>query len=276
MFELPEIYNLARQINEELVGKAIRRGRLGNTAHKFVWYNLSHADFERLVEGKTVGEAWAKGKWLFVSLEPDFVLVLGEWGGKVLHHAPGSQVPGKFHLYLLFQDDSFLTATTQMWGAVELRKRGDEESGEYVRNMRATPTDPDFTFDYFRALVDKLAGGKKRSAKGLLTQDQILPGLGNAIAQDILFRAGLHPKRPISDLGPKEIRLLYDTIVGTVEEVKEKGGRYDEYDLSNNRGGYVRIMDRAALRRPCPGCGGEVLKIQYLGGACYLCPTCQT
>jgi formamidopyrimidine-DNA glycosylase len=276
MFELPEIHNLARQVNEELVGKTIRRGRLGNTPHKFVWYNLSHADFERLVEGKTVAEAWAKGKWLFVSLEPGFVLLLGEWGGKVLHHAPGSRVPGKFHLHLLFRDDSFLTATTQMWGAVELRKRGDEESGEYVRNMRATPTDPDFTFDYFRALVDSLAGGKKRSAKGLLTQDQILPGLGNAIAQDILFRAGLHPKRPISDIGPHEVRLLYDTIVGTVEEVKEKGGRYDEYDLSNNRGGYVRIMDKAALRRPCPGCGGEVLKIQYLGGACYLCPTCQT
>jgi formamidopyrimidine-DNA glycosylase len=208
------------------------------------------------VEGKTVGEAWAKGKWLFVALEPGLVLLLGEWGGKMLFHPPGSKVPEKFHLYLLFQDDSFLTATTQMWGAVELRKRGDEEGGEYVRNMRTTPTDPEFTFEYFTALVEKLSEGRKRSAKSLLTQDQILPGLGNAIAQDILFRAGLHPKHPISEFGPHEKRLLFDAIVGTVDEVKEKGGRYDEYDLFNNRGGYVRIMDREALRRPCQGCGG--------------------
>ena len=276
MFEMPEFLTLARQMNETLKGKKIQRGQLGNSPHKFVWYNRSHDEFEKLTKAKIVGKARAKGKWLFISLEPDSVLLLGEWGGKVLYHTPGSRVPEKFHLHLLFQDDSFLTATTQMWGAVELRERGDEESGEYIRNMRATPTDPEFTFDYFRTLVDGLAGGKKRSAKGLLTQDQILPGLGNAIAQDILFRAGLHPKRPISDIEPHELRLLYDTIVGIVEEVKGKGGRYDEFDLFNNRGGYVRVMDKAALRRPCPGCGGEVLKIQYLGGACYLCPYCQT
>ena len=53
------------------------------------------------------------------------------------------------------------------------------------------------------------------------------------------------------------------------------GGRYDEFDLYGNRGGYVRIMDKNATGRPCPACGGEVAKVQYLGGACYLCPDCQ-
>ena len=57
--------------------------------------------------------------------------------------------------------------------------------------------------------------------------------------------------------------------------VIEKGGRYDEYDLYGERGGYVRIMDKNAAGHPCPNCGSTVEKIQYLGGACYLCPTCQ-
>ena len=60
-----------------------------------------------------------------------------------------------------------------------------------------------------------------------------------------------------------------------VTEVIDKGGRYDEYDLYGNRGGYVRLMDKNAVGRPCPECGGDVQKIQYLGGACYLCPSCQ-
>jgi len=55
----------------------------------------------------------------------------------------------------------------------------------------------------------------------------------------------------------------------------KKGGRYDEYDLYNNRGKYIRIMDKNAVKNPCPQCGSKIEKIQYLGGACYFCPDCQ-
>ena len=111
--------------------------------------------------------------------------------------------------------------------------------------------------------------------KGLLTQDQLIPGLGNAIAQDILFRARLHPRYPTAGLTPDQTRALYDAIVDTVVEVLEKGGRYDERDLYDNRGGYIRMLDKSAVGRPCPDCGTAIEKIQYLGGACYLCPACQ-
>ena len=40
MFELPEFVTLARQINETLTGKVIKKGSLGNVAHKFVWQEL--------------------------------------------------------------------------------------------------------------------------------------------------------------------------------------------------------------------------------------------
>jgi formamidopyrimidine-DNA glycosylase len=276
MFELPEFVTLCRQFNETLKGKTIARGALGNSPHKFVWYNRTHEEFERLTRGKTVGEAKARGKWLFVPLEPGYVLLLGECGGKVLFHPPGSKVPKKYHLYITFEDGSFLTATTQMWGAMELFEEGAEQDRQYVKDMNITPVEGEFTFAYFSRLVDDLMAEKKRSAKALLTQDQSIPGLGNAIAQDILFRAGLDPRHSIGELDPDRRRALYDAIMSTVAEVTEKGGRYDEFDLYGNRGGYVRIMDKNAVGRPCATCGGAVEKMQYLGGACYFCPTCQT
>jgi formamidopyrimidine-DNA glycosylase len=275
MFELPEFVILARQMNDVLQGKTIQQGRLGNSPHKFVWYNRSHDEFSRLTRGKRLGKARAQGRWLFLPAEPGHVLVLGECGGRVLYHPPGSQVPRKYHLYLTFDDGSFLTATTQMWGAFELYEQGEEQKRQYIQGMRTTPLEPGFTWDYFDALVDDVAAGKKRSAKALLTQEQLLPGLGNAIAQDILFRARLHPRHPVADLSGDERRALYEAIVHTVREVIAQGGRYDEYDLHGNRGGYVRRMDRHAVERPCPACSGDVVKIQYLGGACYLCPSCQ-
>lgn len=275
MFELPEIITLARQINETLKGKSIRNGQLGNSPHKFVWYNRSHKEFSELTKGKTICETWAKGRWLFIPLHPGYVLLLGECGGKVLYHPPGSKVPKKYHLYILFEDDSFFTATSRMWGAMELYEEGQEQDRKYVKDMRTTPIEPDFTYDYFCALIDTLTTGKKRSAKGLLTQDQIIPGLGNAIAQDILFRASLHPKHPISDISTSQKRVLYDAILNTVQEVIELGGRYDEYDLYNQPGNYVRLMDKNTVGHPCPKCGSNIEKIKYLGGTCYFCPNCQ-
>ena len=275
MFDLPEFVTLAMQMNDTLQGKVIQRGCLGNSPHKFVWYNRSQDEFERLTRGKTVGEARAKGKWLFIPLEPEYVLLLGECGGKVLHHPPGAKMPKKYHLYITFEDESFLTATTQMWGAMELYEQGEESEREYVKGMRTTPIEPGFTFEYFSVLIDDLIAGKKRSAKGLLTQDQLIPGLGNAIAQDILFRARVHPRHPIDGLSVAQREALYRAILDTVQEVIEKGGRNDEFDLYGRRGGYIRLMDSKAVGCPCPECGGTIEKMQYLGGACYYCPNCQ-
>lgn len=275
MFELPEMVNLARQMNDTLQGKTVKRGQLGNSPHKFVWYNRTHEEFERLTQGKTVGEARSKGRFLFLPVEPGYVLSIGECGGKALYHPPGSNPPKKYHLYITFVDDSLFTLTTQMWGAMELYEEGGEQERNYVKGMWTTPIEPGFTFDYFSDLVDDLVQGKKRSAKALLTQDQIIPGLGNAVAQDILFRARLRPRHPIADLTPDQRQALHAAIVDTVNEVIDLGGRYDEYDLYGNRGGYVRIMDKNAVGRPCPVCEGAVEKIQYLGGACYFCPVCQ-
>jgi len=275
MFEIPEIVNLAKQFNETLKGKTIREGSLGNKPHKFVWYNRTHEEFAKLTKGKKIGETKAKGKWLFVPLDPGYVLLFGECGGKLLYNPPDSKLPKTYHLYLIFTDDSFISFTTQMWGAMELYEKGEEKNRKYVKDMRVTPIENKFTFEYFSNLIDSLLSDKKRSVKGLLTQDQLIPGLGNAIAQDILFKARLNPKFPISELDKNKRKKLYNKIIATVRDAIEKGGRYDETDLYGNPGGYVRILDKNTVGKPCPVCGKKIEKMQYLGGTCYFCPACQ-
>jgi formamidopyrimidine-DNA glycosylase len=275
MFELPEYTVLAKQIDKTLVGKTVKSGHLGNSPHKFVWYNRKHDEFARLTRGKVVGRPCVQGRWLITPLEPGYNLVLGECGGKMLYHPADTELPAKYHMWIEFEDGSSLTVTTQMWGAMELFEAGKEQERQYIKDMRVTPVDRAFTFGYFSRLIDELLKGEKRSTKSLLTQDQLIPGLGNASAQDILFHAHLLPRRPLSELSPGQRRDLYDAIVNTVHEIIEQGGRNDETDLFGQKGGYVRLMDNAAVGKPCPECGAKVQKIQYLGGACYFCPKCQ-
>ena len=96
--------------------------------------------------------------------------------GQLLYHPAGSKLPEKYHLWLEFADGSALTAMTQMWGAMELYEQGQEQERQYVKDMRPTPVEPEFTLAYFSALIDGLLAGEKRSAKALLTQEQLHPG----------------------------------------------------------------------------------------------------
>ncbi len=275
MFEIPEYVTLARQMGESLTGKHIAEGTLGNSPHKLVWYNRKPAEFAAIVKGKTVGRAYSRGRWLFIPIQPGYVLVFGECGGRILFHDAGSSLPGKYHLCLHFEDGSFLSATTQMWGAMELYDKGKELERKYIKGMRLTPVDPGFSSGYLFSLIRKGGMEAKRSVKGLLTQDQLIPGLGNSIAQDIMFKARLHPRQPVADLSDSLMAALHRAIVDTVTTAIELGGRNDETDLHGNPGNYRRLMDKAAAGRPCPACGTRIEKMAYLGGACYYCPTCQ-
>jgi formamidopyrimidine-DNA glycosylase len=275
MFEIAECVTLAEQMSRRLSGKRIVSGSLGNSPHKFVWYNVKPKEFAAAVVSRTVGAAYARGRWIFVPLNEGYVLVLGECGGRILLHESASRLPTKYHLSLLFEDGSALSATTQMWGAMELYEKGKELERKYIHDMRTTPIEKGFDLRYFSALVTEAVAAGNRTVKALLTQEQMIPGLGNAIAQDIMFGAGLHPKQPLEQLDAKRIAKLHRAITDTVREAIRLGGRNDECDLYGRAGRYVRIMDKNAVGHPCPKCGARVEKTAYLGGACYFCPKCQ-
>ena len=275
MFELPEYITLARQLADTVTGKQVKEGHLGNSPHKFVCYNRKPREFESLTAGRILGKAYSRGRWLFIPANPGYVLVFGECGGRLLYHNSREEIPKKYHLLLVFEDGPALSAMTRMWGAMELYEKGQEQKGKYISDMRPTPIDPEFSFDYFSNLIDECIHSEKRSVKGLLTQNQIIPGLGNSIAQDILFKAKLHPKHPIDDLAGSKRKQLYNAIQKTVSKVISQGGRNDECDLFSQPGSYERILSKDTVGKPCPECGTKIEKTQYLGGACYYCPGCR-
>jgi formamidopyrimidine-DNA glycosylase len=275
MFELPEATVLARQLAQEISGASVASCVRGNSPHKFVWYNLAAAEYEALAAGKVAGRAEARAKWILLPMEPGHVQVFGEFGGRVLLHPAGAPRPARHHLLLEFGDGRALTAMTQMWGFLGLMTPAEVAGHKHAGGIGVTPVDPGFTPEYFGDLLSRYPKRDKRSVKALLTQDNTIPGVGNSYCQDILFRARLHPRRPVAALNAAEVDALYRATVGVIAEAISKGGRNDEVDLYGRPGGYARVMDRAAAGNPCPVCGAIIQKIQYLGGACYLCPSCQ-
>jgi formamidopyrimidine-DNA glycosylase len=278
MIEIPEATTIATQMQKELPGKTIAKFGRGVLTHKFLWLNRSDEDFEATLGGLVVKSASSYGRSIYLNLG-SHMLWWGDTGGKLLYHPPGDKLPKKYHLIWHFVDGSILTFAMQMWGSVKLL---DSSEFDQIPNAETgvAPLDPKFTFDRFTQMLDTYPEKTAKGIKGFLvatghvTPDHV-SGLGNAIVQDILFTAQLSPKRKIPDLTMNERYKLYVSIQKTVDKAIELGGRYDERDLYNQPGRYIRLMDSKTVGTPCGVCGEKIIKLSYLGGACYICKRCQ-
>jgi len=276
MIELPEAVTIARQMSAELRGKQIESGTRGNAPHKFAFYNRPPEEYAAILRGKTLGEVTVNGSLILASVEPDYVLMLGGGGERILFHRSENTLPKKHQLLVHFQDSTYLTVTVQGWGSAQLLHQSELAGHPFVNLQKPSPLSDAFTFEYFQGLFGELEGEDPRSAKFFIISKPGILGVGNGYLQDILFRAKIHPKRRAIAIAEGERRALYAAIRETIEQAVELGGRDTERDLYNRPGGYRRILDSRNVGQPCPGCGTPLEKIQYLGGAAYFCPSCQT
>jgi formamidopyrimidine-DNA glycosylase len=279
MIEMPEAKTIARQMNETLTGKTIERFGRGNKTHKFLWLNREDEEYESILPGLTVQGASSFGRSIYLHLG-EYMLWWSDTGGKLLYHAPGEKLPKNYHLGWTFSDGVWLTFAMQMWGGVKLLDK--TEFGEKPKEETGVePLGLEFTLERLDQMLDEYPEKTSKGIKGfLVATGYVMPnhiaGLGNAIVQDILFNARLSPKRKTMDINSEERKRLFEAINQTIAEAIKLGGRYDEVDHYGQKGGYIRLMDSKTKGTPCTVCGTEITKISYLGGACYLCPSCQS
>jgi len=233
------------------------------------------SDFDRLRGGK-IQTVISRGNVIRVKLDNGMNLLLApEYGGKILYHTKGTVPPSKFHLKVSFNDDTTLTVTLTGMGVIQALNE-EELKGSYVyrRDFSATasPLDEEFTFDGFSK---ELSGIKANVKSALVGKDAIVVGLGNSAFQDILYRAGVHPKRKASDLKESERKALYDAIKLLIAQRIKLGGKYQFIDLYGKQGGYIPAMGSNMNGKNCPSCGSKVEKLSLGGGQVFCCPRCQ-
>ncbi len=114
--------------------------------------------------------------------------------------------------------------------------RGDFDNPYHQRSLKSiSPLDSLFDEDYFVKIIKNTA--KDLSAKALLATEQRIPGLGNGVLQDILFNAGIHPKRKKSTISDLEVKNLFQSLKSTLRRMADMGGRDTEKDLFGINGG---------------------------------------
>lgn len=273
MLELPEAITLAKQLNETVKGKSIRKVIAGASPHGFAFfYEKNPEAYPAMLEGRTIEKARSFGG--FVEMEAEGTNLTFQDGANLKYIPPGRKVPAKHQLYIEFSDGSALVCTVQMYAALFAFPKGADIGPYYVvANEKPSPLSNEFDHAWFQGICD--AAKPTLSVKALLATEQRIPGLGNGVLQDILFSAGIHPKRKMKEMGPEHLDRLFDSMKSVLGKMAQLGGRDTEKGLHGKPGGYQTILSAKTLAYPCPVCGGGLVRQAYLGGNVYFCPTCQ-
>jgi formamidopyrimidine-DNA glycosylase len=273
LIELVEARVLAEQVNKTLSGKRIKNVITEQSPHKFAFFHGDPQKYNDLLKGKTIGKAVAYGGQLEIKAE-DTILLFGD-GVNLQYHEKDVKRPQKHQLLVEFEEASALTGSIQMYGGLSCFREGEFDNPYYfIAKEKPSPLSDTFDEAYFMGILSG-QGIEKLSAKAFLATEQRIPGLGNGVLQDILYNAGIHPKRKIKTLSNAMKETLYKSIKATLTEMIDKGGRDTEKDLFGRRGGYPTKLSKNTLGHPCPICNSILQKEAYLGGSIYYCNGCQ-
>jgi formamidopyrimidine-DNA glycosylase len=122
-------------------------------------------------------------------------------------------------------------------------------------------------------LAELLTGNSGR-IKTVLTDQQVIAGIGNAYSDEILHVAGISPFATAGKLTSEQMVILHDAMVSVLTDAVSRLVGQQAATLKGEKRSGLRVHARAGL--PCPVCGDTVREVSFADKSFQYCPTCQT
>jgi formamidopyrimidine-DNA glycosylase len=139
-----------------------------------------------------------------------------------------------------------------------------------VARLGPDPLGPGFGVSELAAILD----GSRQQLKGLLRDQSVLAGVGNAYSDEVLHAARLSPFRLGSSLSVAEVEGLYEALQSVLRDAVARAHGLAAGDLKKEKKTAMRVHGRTGL--PCPVCGDTVREVSFADSSLQYCPTCQT
>jgi formamidopyrimidine-DNA glycosylase len=261
MPELPDVEGFRRTLDACARGRRIERVDVADAG---VLHGVSARRLRERLRGRTVAEPARHGKWLMMPTEdgPAVLLHFGMTGG-LLCCRSDEPVHRHDRVVLTFGDDQLRYRDQRklkgLWFAAE--GPGDREAHRLLDDQG-----PDAA-EVSRGTLASLLAARRGGLKSALLDQSVLAGLGNLMADEILWRAGLDPRRRARDLTDGETRVLHAELRRTVRSASRAG----------------RVPPRPSWltghrddpEGECPRCDGPLRSARVAGRTTVWCPHCQ-
>ena len=271
MPELPEVEALVSFLRERAVGRVIARVDAPGI-HVLKTYDPPVTS----LAGLEITAASRHGKFLDLDVSGLHLVVHLARAGwlhwrEQLPTAPPKMGKGPIGLRVHLDDQSGFDLTeagTKKGLAVYVVR--DVTTVPGVARLGIDPLAAEFTQERFTGLLT----GVRAQVKGVLTDQSVIAGLGNAYSDEVLWEVRLSPFKPAANLSPAQVSSLYSAIVDTLRVAVARADGLAAGLLKAEKKSGLSVHGRAGL--PCPRCGDTIREVSFADKALQYCPTCQT
>lgn len=275
--ELPEVENVKRGLNEFIVGETVRTVEVR-------WPRIIESptanQFSKRLQGQTFERVSRRGKFLLFYLTNDVLISHLRMEGKYQLIEPDEkgQLPrrGK-HTHVIFHLESgkkLCYLDVRKFGRMSLVAKGQEFDHKSLVKLGPEPTVTDFDL----AAMQEFLTRRTKAIKGVLLDQQIVVGVGNIYADEILFEAKIHPATPANRLTDSEEIRLHQAIIAILDAAIDEGGTTIR-SYENAFGDIGTFQNQLEVYgkdgEACVNCGTEIKKIKIAGRGTHYCPVCQ-
>src|SRR5918992_6076225 len=270
MPELPEVETIRRQLAPALEGRRLERIEVRDPR----WCEPAPPEaVADALNGRLIERLGRRGKYLVMSFEDDVHLVMHlRMTGNLLL---ADEEPKHTRVRMELDDGrKLLFVDVRRFGTGDVLLGSDALAEYFASRLGVEPLSPDFTAEALRAL----ARGRRQPVKAFLLTQERVAGVGNIYADEALFRARIHPLRPVGTLKRPQVESLRDAVVETLEAgIDAKGASIDDYrHVDGAQGSFQdRFLVHTREGEPCPRCGTTIQKLRAAGRGTYVCESCQ-
>lgn len=272
MPEMPEVQGLVDFLAERATGRTITKVTVANIAALKTY----DPPIDGLVGGR-ISEARRHGKFVDLAMDAGIHLIfhLAKAGWLRWYETVPDTVirPGKTPIALRVRLDDgagfdLTEAGTKKSLAVYAARAAQEVPG--IARLGPDPLSADFTRDALAALL----AGRRTQIKGLLRDQAIIAGIGNAYSDEILHAARMSPYALAASLTDADVDGLYTAMRTTLTDAVASASGRPPADLKDAKRRGMSVHGRRG--EACPVCGDEVRSVFFADNSLEYCPTCQT
>lgn len=271
MPELPEVETIRRSLDPVLVGRRIAAVRLRTPRLRLpLDEGLGAA-----LAGRRVVATSRRGKYLLLDLDDGraWIFHMGMSGRLRFHDEDDPALEVHDHVVATFREGGALVFhDPRRFGLCVV---DDPRQSRLLASMGPEPLDTSL-FD--AGYLSGFRARTTRTIKDVLMDQRVVAGLGNIYVNEILFRAGIRPRRRMPRVGVDECRRIVEAtrdVIATA--VEHRGSTISDFlDGIGRRGGYQghhAVYDRQG--QPCPRCRRLIKVVVVAQRSSFYCPSCQ-
>ena len=269
MPELPEVETVKETLKKQILKKKIKSVKV--LYDGIIATNVN--DFQKNLLNEEFIDITRRGKYLIFELNNYYLVSHLRMEGKYFLKDFNEKLEKHEHVIFYFDDKTLRYHDTRKFGKMYLVDKDKLYTDTPLSHIGLEPWDEKLDSNY---LLEKYRVNK--AIKTLLLDQDILTGIGNIYADEILFMSKINPNKKGKDLNINDCsNIIMNTRKVLSSAIKMGGTTIRSYTSSLGVTGHFQgsLLVHNKEGEKCPECGNIILKAKVNGRGTYYCPKCQ-